>query len=267
MPDVKRELADYMITHHCISKRQACQSIKLPRSSYDYQKVISKDEPVIDQLGKLVEKHPAIGFWMCHYRLRKQGFKWNHKRIYRVYTQMKLNIRRRARKRLPARVKQQLFQPSEPNQVWSIDFMHDTLWDGRSFRLLNIMDDYNRMVLAIETDTSLPVLRLIRVMERLKQTYGLPKMIRVDNGPEFISNKLDYWCKENNISLIFIQPGKPTQNAFIERCNGSLRRELLNAYVFKTIDEIRHKAEIWRQDYNQNRPHKALNYQTPIDVI
>ena len=221
-----------MITQHQVSERQACKLIQVPRSSYQYIPKDKQDEPVIDQLSQLVEKYPSIGFWMSYYRIRQQGFSWNHKRIYRIYTQMKLNIRRRARKRLPARVKQQLFQPTSINQVWNIDFMHDSLWDGRTFRLLNVIDDYNRQVLAIEADTSLPVLRLIRVLERLKETTGLPQMIRTDNGPEFISQKLDYWCKENKISLVFIQPGKPMQNAYVERFNGSIRRERLNAYVF-----------------------------------
>lgn len=249
-----------------MSKRQACEQVNLPRSTFIYRKQLKDDAPLIDAIVGLTEKHPAIGFWMCFYRLRLLGHTWNHKRVYRVYTAMKLNIRRRAKKRLPARVKQQLFQPDAPNQVWSIDFMHDSLWDGRSFRMLNIIDDYNRQVLAIETDTSLPVLRLIRVLERLKDFHGLPSMIRVDNGPEFISHKLDHWCKEHKIQLAFIQPGEPTQNAFIERLNGSIRRELLNAYVFKSISEVQQKAEDWMIDYNTNRPHKALNYQTPLQI-
>lgn len=256
-----------MIKKHQVSVRQACKSVHLSCNTYSYVKKISNDEPVIEQLSQLVEKHPSIGFWMSFYRIRKQGYLWNHKRVYRVYTGMNLNIRRRAKKRLPARVKQQLFQPAAVNQVWSIDFMHDSLWDGRTYRLLNIIDDYNRQVLAIEADTSLPVLRLIRVLERLKETRGLPQMIRCDNGPEFISQKLDYWCKENKISLVFIQPGKPMQNAFVERLNGSMRRELLNAYVFKSLSEVREKAEEWMNDYNNNRPHKALNYQTPLQLI
>lgn len=204
---------------------------------------------------------------MCYHRLRKQGFPWNHKRVYRVYTQMKLNIRRRAKKRIPARVKQALFQPESINQVWSIDFMQDSLWDGRKYRLLNVIDDYNREVLAIEADISLPALRVIRVLERLEATRGLPGMIRVDNGPEFISFKLDNWCKERKITLAFIQPGKPTQNAFVERFNGNLRSELLNAYVFKTLSEVREKVEEWMIDYNEMRPHKALNYKTPMELI
>lgn len=215
----------------------------------------------------MVEKHPAIGFWSCYHRLRKNGYAWNHKRVYRVYTQLKLNIRRRARKRIPARVKQALFQPENINEVWSIDFMQDSLWDGRKYRLLNVIDDYNREVLSIEADTSLPTMRVIRVLERLELTRGLPKMIRVDNGPEFISHKLDHWCKERKITIAFIQPGKPTQNAYVERFNGNLRRELLNAYVFKTLSEVRQKVEEWANDYNKMRPHKALDYKTPMELL
>lgn len=240
--------------------------VKLPRSTFQYKAKKKDDDQIIDQLNELIAQHPSIGFWQCYYRLRKKGFEWNHKRVYRVYTSMRLNIRRRAKKRLPARVKQALFQPDELNQVWSIDFMSDSLWDGRVVRLLNVIDDFNREILAIEADTSLPTQRLLRILEQLKETRGLPEMIRVDNGPEFISHKLDIWCKENKIMLIFIQPGKPMQNGYIERCNRSIREELLNAWVFKSVQEVRDRAEQWRVDYNHNRPHSALNYKTPEEV-
>lgn len=256
-----------MMIVHSISQRQACRETGLPRTTVQYHKKPKSDELVMEQLQALMEKHPAIGFWQSFYRLRRKGYPWNHKRVYRIYTAMRLNIRRRHKKRLPARVKQTLFKPGAINQVWSVDFMSDSLWDGRAFRLLNVVDDYNREVLSMETDTSLPAQRLIRVLEQLKDWRGLPQMIRVDNGPEFISHKLDMWCRENKITLVFIQPGKPTQNAYVERCNGSIRKELLNAYVFKTIDEAREKAEEWMYDYNNERPHKALNYRAPIDLL
>lgn len=212
-----------------------------------------------------MQKHVSIGFWQSYYRMRKAGEIINHKKLYRIYTSMKLNIRRRAKRRLPARVKQQLFQPNQMNEVWSIDFMSDSLWDGRKIRLLNIIDDYNREVLKIETDTSLPTLRVIRCLNEIGMQRGLPKMIRVDNGPEFISTKFDCWCKENEIQLIFIQPGEPTQNAFIERLNGTFRRDILNAYVFKSIQEVRDISKDWIYDYNYNRPHSALKNKTPIE--
>ncbi len=239
----------------------------MPRSNFHYKFTLRNDEEVIRSLKELVDDHPAIGFWKCYHRLRRNGKPWNHKRVYRIYTKMQLNIRRRAKKRLPARAKQTLFQPEKANQVWSMDFMCDSLWDGRRFRLLNIMDDFNREVLSIEADTSLPALRVIRCLEALKQRRGLPEMIRVDNGPELISDRLDGWCKRNKIDLVFIQPGKPTQNAYIERLNGSLRNEVLNAYIFRTLREVREQTEKWKNDYNYNRPHVSLKNKAPMDIV
>lgn len=177
---------------------------------------------------------------------------------------MKLNIRRRVKRRLPARIKEALVIPDHPNEVWSIDFMSDALVDGRKFRLLNIIDDFNRESLAIEVDTSLPALRLIRVLERIIEQRGKPACLRTDNGPEFISHKLQEWCENRGIRIAYIQPGKPTQNAFIERKNGSLRRGLLNAYLFSSLTEVRFMAEEWQRDYNMERPHKSLGYLSPV---
>jgi putative transposase len=255
-----------MVKEHGISTRKACKAVHIDRKKWSYKSIRKRsDELLIDAFNRLTEKHPSIGFWQCYFRIRKQGFTDNHKRMYRIYNSMKLNIRRRAKKRLPSRIKQMLYQPIAPNKVWSIDFMSDSLWDGRKFRTLNVIDDFNRKVLAIEADTSLPTLRVIRVLERIKESRGLPEIIRVDNGPEFISAKLDLWCKENRIQLLFIRPGKLTENAYVERFNGSFRRELLNAYVIRNIKEVRILAEEWMTDYNNNRPHKALNYLTPTE--
>lgn len=147
-------LVQFMIEEHGVSQRQACKALRVPRSTYQYKPTPKNDSPLIQELETLVAKHPAIGFWQSYYRIRRKGFLWNHKRIYRVYTALHLNIRRRFKKRLPARVKQALFQPQAINEVWSIDFMSDSLWDGRKFRLLNIIDDHNREVLALEADIS-----------------------------------------------------------------------------------------------------------------
>jgi len=179
---------------------------------------------------------------------------------------MLLNIRRRAKRRLPERVKQPLTIPTAPDQTWSIDFMSDSLVDGRKFRLFTVIDDFNRESLAIEVDTSLPSLRVIRVLEKLIAERGCPTAIRCENGPEFISHKLEDWCNHESrkINLQFIQPGKPMQNALIERKNGSIRRELLNAYMFYSLAEVRVRSEEWRLDYNTERPHKSLGYLSPV---
>jgi putative transposase len=263
---MKREAVDFLTREEQLSNRKACGLMGLSRTSYQYKRKAKDDGALQEALTALVTRHPSIGFWQCCYRLSNKGHQWNHKRIYRVYTEMKLNIRRRAKKRLPERVKQPLTIPSAPNQVWSIDFMSDSLTDGRRFRLLNILDDFNREALAIEVDTSLPSLRMIRVLEKLIAARGCPVSIRCDNGPEFISHKLEEWCNHESrrINLQFIQPGRPMQNAYIERKNGSIRRELLNAYLFNSLAEVRELSEEWRVDYNTERPHKSLGYLSPF---
>lgn len=250
-----------------LSLRQACKWVSIPRSSMRYKRKVKDDDALMDLLRQLVEKHPAIGFWKCYYRLRRTGITCNHKRLYRLYKVLGLNIRRRVKRRLPARVREPLSVPCAINQTWSMDFVSDSLIDGRRFRILNIIDDYNRESLALEADTSLPALRVIRTLERLKATRGQPVLIRVDNGPEFISEKLHQWCEDNKIKLLFIQPGKPVQNAFIERNNGTLRKELLDAYLFGSLYEVRMMAEQWRQDYNCCRPHQSLGFVPPAEYI
>jgi len=238
--------------------------VQLSRTSYQYKNKPKDDSALQDALTSVIDKHPSIGFWQSFHRLRNRGLPWNHKRVRRVYRQMKLNIRRRAKKRLPERVKQPLAIPSGPNQTWSIDFMSDALTDGRKFRLLNVLDDFNRESLAVEVDTSLPSLRVLRVLDRIIGERSTPSIIRVDNGPEFISHILQQWCDEHKIALQYIQPGRPMQNAYIERKNGSMRRELLNTYLFSSLAEVRLMAEEWRIDYNEERPHKALSYLSPV---
>ena len=250
-----------------LSNRKACKLIGISRTTCQYKAKPKDDTELQDALTALTSKHVAIGYWQCCYRLWNKGYLWNHKRIYRVYTDMKLNIRRRSKKRLPERIKQALMVPSAPNQVWSIDFMSDSLVDGRKFRLFNVIEDFNRESLAIEVDTSLPSLRVIRVLEQLITQRGKPANIRCDNGPEFISHKLDQWCTDRKITLQFIQPGRPMQNAYIERKNGSIRRELLNAYLFYSLSEVRSLKEEWRLDYNQDRPHKSLGYKSPLNYV
>jgi putative transposase len=252
-----------MIQTHGVSRVQACHHCNIARTSLGYRARPPADGPVAQALHGLVARHPAIGFWQCHHRLRLAGHGWNHKRVYRVYTALGLNRRLRRRKRLPARPKAALCVPQAPNRVWSLDFVHDSLVGGRSFRLLNVLDDFNRELLAIEADTSLPALRVIRVLEQLQSVRGLPAAIRSDNGPEFISAQLGAWCRARGIHLAFIQPGKPTQNAFVERANGSIRSELLNCHCFDSLQDVRDHADAYLHDYNAHRPHAALGYLTP----
>lgn len=256
-----------MLVQEKLSVRRACRLVGLPRSVLMYQRKIKDDSSLIEALLDLVGKHPTIGFWKCYYRMKRKGYGCNHKRLYRVYTLLKLNVRRKAKRRLPQRIKQPLLVPPTINQGWSMDFMCDSLVDGRRFRLLNIIDDYNRESLAIEIDTSLPALRVIRTLEQLVERKGKPQTIRVDNGPEFISDRLQHWCDDKQIRLQFIQPGKPMQNGFVERNNGSLRKELLDAYLFYSLREVREMAEQWQYDYNYERPHESLGNVPPVEFI
>ena len=238
----------------------------LSRSVYYYQSH-RDDHTVIEKLQAMADKRPTDGFWKMYFRIRKEGLPWNHKRIHRVYKLLKLNIKRKGKRRLPARILKPLESVQQINVSWSMDFMTDALLSGRKFRTLNLMDDYNREALAIEVDTSLPAERVIRVLDQITEWRGKPKSIRVDNGPEFISSALGLWSEERGISLQFIQPGKPTQNAYIERFNGSFRRDVLDAYLFEDIHQVRTLAEEWMEDYNHHRPHDALDGRSPMDML
>lgn len=249
-----------------MSLGRACRLVNLSRSVYYYQSQ-RDDHAVIDKLQVLAEKRPTEGFWKMYFRIRKEGFEWNHKRIHRVYKLLKLNMKRKGKRRLPARILHPLEAVNRINASWSMDFMTDALLSGRKFRVLNLLDDYNREALAIEVDTSFRAERLVRVLEQIIRWRGKPLRIRVDNGPEFISTKLGLWCEERKINLQFIQPGKPSQNAYIERFNGSFRRDVLDAYLFESLAQVRILAEEWMNDYNYERPHDALNGRSPADML
>jgi putative transposase len=195
--------------------------------------------------------------------LRNQGHIWNHKRIRRVYRAMALHLKRKPKKRLPARAAQTLVVPLQANQTWSLDFMSDSLSNGRAFRTLNVIDDFNREALWIEVDTSLPAERVVRVLEQLLDCRGKPTQIRMDNGPELISQRLESWAQEKQVDLLHIQPGKPAQNAYIERFNRTFREDVLDAYLFDDLEEVRHITEHWLDDYNTIRPHEALQGLAP----
>jgi len=248
-----------------LSVRRACEIVGLARSAWYCKPIdrMERDREVIDALQAIVEKRRRWGFWKCFDRLRLDGHPWNHKRVHRVYTALGLNHRRRTKRRLPKRTVHPLVVPAVPNEVWSIDFMHDGLYGGRSFRTFNVLDDGVREILDIEIDTSLPGPRIVRVLERVKAWRGVPKAIRCDNGPELLSGAFTSWCEENDIEIRYIQPGKPNQNAFIERFNRTYREEVLSAYLFEDLDQVREITWEWMQEYNEERPHDALGKVPP----
>lgn len=225
---------------------------------------MDRNKVVVEALNDLATRYPAYGFGLMFDKLRQAGFGWNHKRVYRVYCEMKLNLRRKYKRRLPSRYPQPLSVPALLNHSWSMDFMSDALSYGRRFRTLNIMDDFNREILAIEIDLSLPGQRVVRVLDRIATERGYPARIRMDNGPEFISKHLADWAESHQVQLDFIQPGRPMQNGFIERFNRTYRTEVLDMYLFDSLEEVKQITEHWQEEYNQHRPHQALHKLPPV---
>jgi len=222
---------------------------------------------IIKLLEELAEKYPTYGFKKMFHLLRSMGHKWNHKRVRRVYVMMALNIRRKRKRRLPARVKVPHILPIDCNITWSMDFMQDTLISGKTFRTLNVIDDHNREALMVTIDTSLSARRITRELDRLIEWRGEPEAIRVDNGPEFTSAVFESWAKNHHIRICFIQPGKPTQNTLIERFNGIYRKEVLNAHLFNDLNQVRDQTQQWIWEYNNVRPHESLGNKPPIKFM
>jgi putative transposase len=259
----RRELAHYGIEAYGLSERQACRLFNISRTVYRYQAKKADDSEIEKVLMQLAERKPRWGFGKMFAWLRHNGHSWNHKRVQRVYRHLGLNLRIKPKKRLPKREPQPLSQPEVPNACWSMDFMSDALVTGRTFRTFNIIDDFNRELLWIEVDTSLPAERVIRVLDMIASWRGYPQRLRCDNGPEFISATMARWAEQNQVELAFIQPGKPAQNAYIERFNRTYREDVLDAYLFNTLNEVRHINEWWLEEYNGVRPHESLGGLTP----
>ena len=257
-------MVDYTREEHGLSIRSACTAVSISRSVYHYQPDASKDDAVIAEMQAIVERCPAYGFGKVFAVLKRAGHPWNHKRVYRVYCALNLNLRRKGKKRLPSRNPEPLVVPADMNQCWSIDFMSDSLFCGRRFRTFNVVDDYNREALAIEVDRSLPS---VRVLERIVAWRGYPVKIRMANGPEFISVTLADWADKNDIQLEFIKPGKPTQNSYVERFNRTYRTEVLNMYAFRRLSEVREITDNWVMEYNEERPHDSLGDLTPREYL
>nr|WP_275691292.1 IS3 family transposase [Klebsiella pneumoniae] len=262
-PAIKRELVSYLTAQFAMSLRQTCRILSLSRTVFRYQPDTQRDEPVIMALTVAAERYPRYGFKKLFQVLRRQGKSWNHKRVHRIYCLLKLNFRRKGKQRLPVRNPVPLVTPEAMNQSWSIDFMHDALVCGRRFRTFNVVDDFNREALAIEIDLNIPAQRVVRVLDRIVANRGYPLKMRMDNGPELVSLTLAQWAEEHGVMLEFIRPGKPTQNAFIERFNRTYRTEILDFYLFRTLNEAREITERWLAEYNGERPHESLNNLTP----
>ena len=243
----------------------ACDAFGISETCYRYEaKLQTENDEIADWLIRLTDNNRNWGFGLCFLYLRNiKNFGWNHKRVYRIYRALELNLRIKPRKRLVREKPEPLTVPTEVNQVWSMDFMHDQLQDGRTFRLFNVIDDFNREALSIEIDLSLPSARVIRTLKQIIAWRGKPAVIRCDNGPEYVSAEVKAWSERWGIRLEFIQPGKPQQNAYVERFNRTVRYEWLSQYHWESLEEVQLYATQWMWKYNHDRPNMALGGLTP----
>jgi putative transposase len=248
-----------------IKLAKACKICGISRSAYCYQKETRAENRLEEILRKLAKEHPRWGFGKMFGFIRNCRCKWSHKRIYRVYCELKLNLRKKPKKRLPTRDKKILLQPLNKNYCWSIDFMSDALVNGRKFRTFNILDDYNREGLGIKVGRSLPTRVVTNFLDDIALNCGYPLYIRTDNGPEFLSKKFVEWASKRGIIILYIQPGKPAQNGYIDRFNRTYREEILDANLFNSINEAQGITDKWLKDYNANRPHESLGNKSPIE--
>ena len=268
-PSQRREMARSAVDSGRTHIRHACQTFALSETCFRYQAKLSDENAVIaDWLVRLTYNQKNWGFGLCYLHLRNvKRFGWNHKRVYRIYRELELNLRIKPRKRLVREKPQPLSVPASINQVWSMDFMHDQLSDGRSFRLFNVLDDFNREGLGIEVDLSLPAARVIRSLDRIIEWRGKPGAIRCDNGPEYISGALQQWAQQRGIKLDYIQPGNPQQNAYVERYNRTVRYDWLAQLLFESIEQAQESATRWLWTYNHERPNMAIGGITPMQKL
>ena len=257
------------VARHGVSVALACRAFGLSETCYRYTpQLVDENEEIADLLVGLTNAKRNWGFGLCFLYLRNvQGRPWNHKRVYRIYRELELNLRIKPRKLLRRDKPDALAVPEAPNVVWSMDFMADRLEDGRAFRLLNVLDDFNREGLGIEVDFSLPADRVIRSLDRIIEWRGQPGSIRVDNGPEYISGKLLAWAEKRGISIQYIQPGKPQQNAYVERYNRTVRHEWLDQNIISSIEEAQDYATQWLWTYNNERPNMGIGGMTPAQKL
>ncbi len=258
----------HMVERFGLSIRRACKLIGLSRTSFHYRPAAKPDEEVIrKRLRELAQTRRRFGCPRLHVMLRREGFVINHKRTERIYIQEGLILRIRRRKKMSSLLRTDIPKPDYPNHIWSMDFMRDSLANGRAIKILAVVDEYTRKCFRIEVDTSINGVRVTRVLDGIAQMEGLPEIIIIDNGPEFIGKTLDAWAYQRGVKLTFIRPGKPVENAYIESFNGRFRDECLNENWFLTLEHARRIIEKWRIDYNNERPHSSLGYLTPEEFI
>jgi putative transposase len=262
-PAQKRAVVQFFRVGFRVSERRACRVAVVPRSSCRYRSQAADQTALRLRLRDLAATRVRYGYRRLLVLLRREGWRVNHKRVYRLYREEGLGIRVKRRKKLASAPRVLPPSATKPLERWSLDFLTDSLADGRRFRVLTIVDNVSRVSPAIEVGVSLTGDRVVQLLEGLRATAGTPRRIAIDNGPEFVSKALDAWAYRNGVQLEFSRPGKPTDNAFAESFNGRFRDECLNQHWFTTLEEVRQTVEGWRIEYNTERPHRALGQQTP----
>lgn len=258
-----KELVGYLQKRYQLSQRRACRVIPISRKAVRYEPIRpQRDAALVAGLKTLGERYPRYGYLFLHEMLKTEGLVRNRKRTYRLYTELGMQVRTRRRRKL-VRPRIPMVVPTRPNERWSMDIVHDQLADGRRFRILNIIDDYSRVCVGQVVDFSISGARIARYLEQLRDTRGLPKYLVLDNGPEMTSKAMFFWSRERHVKLMFIQPGKPTQNAFVESFNGRFRDGCLNQQWFNNLTDARAIIDAWRHHYNDERPHSSLGYKPP----
>jgi putative transposase len=262
-PTSRKPVVTYLIEHHRLSERKACHLAGLSRTGFRYTPASSKDTTLLARMKELASQHKALGYPMLHGMLKSEGLVVNPKRTYRLYAAAGLQLRQRKKNKL-TRPRQPLVVPLGTDVRWSMDFVSDQLSNGRRFRVLNVKDDYSKELVGQLVAFSISGEAVGRFLTKLIEFRSAPDQITCDNGTEYTSKAMFFWQKESGVKLAFIQPGKPTQNAFIESLNGRFRQECLNQHWFRTLDEATQIIDRWRYHYNHERPHSTLKYMTPV---
>ena len=259
-PTAKREVVGFFQQEHQLSQRAACRLAGISRQAMSYRPRCKPDRELRERLKALGEQYPRYGYLMLHAMLKAEGLVINRKRTYRLYTELQMQVRTKKRKKL-VRPRVPMVIPTKVNERWSLDFVHDQLANGRRIRILNIVDDYSRSCVGQLVDTSISGERMARFLDEVGRP--LPRTIVLDNGPEMTSKAMFFWSQRNSVKLHFIQPGKPTQNAFVESFNGRFRDYCLNQQYFLNLTDARSIVDRWREHYNRVKPHSSLDYQPP----
>ncbi|WP_420810793.1 IS3 family transposase [Croceicoccus ponticola] len=265
-PARQREIVRYVQSSHAVSERRSCAVLTFDRRSVRYRSVRADQTPLIMRIRDIAQTRMRYGYFRIYILLRREGWVVNHKRVYRLYREDGLSLRlKRPRRHVSAARRERQPAALAPNDMWSMDFVSDALFNGRRLRALTVVDAYTREALAIDVDQGIKGEQVVEAMDRIASVRGAPRVIRVDNGPEFISKALDRWAYENGVTLDFSRPGKPTDNAFVESFNGRFRDECLNTHWFLSLADARSKIDAWRRDYNECRPHTSLGWLTPAE--